>query len=77
MGKTFTWMTKRCTKSPLLQNLTGITGLLKGLTDAADCDQYDYEDMMTDELGELARCTYLRNGLLSRKPFPLLKHIRG
>ena len=31
--------------------------------------------MMTEELGELARCTYLRNDLLNRKPFPLLKHI--
>ena len=75
MGKTFTRMTKRCTKLPLLRNLTGITGLLKDLTDVADCDQYDYEDMMTEELGELARCTYLRNDLLNRKPFPLLKHI--
>ena len=33
--------------------------------------------MMTEELGELVRCTYLRNDLHRRKPFPLLKHIRG
>ena len=39
-------------------------------SDVADCDQYDYEDMMTEELGDLARCTYLRNDLLNRSPFP-------
>ena len=27
-----------------------------------DCEEYDYEDIMTENLGDLARCLYLRNG---------------
>ena len=31
--------------------------------------------MMTEELGDLARCIYLRNDLLNRSPLPFLKRI--
>ena len=30
------------------------------------CEEYDYEDIMTDNLGDLARCLYMRNGPVAR-----------
>lgn len=31
-----------------------------------DCEEYGYDDMTTDALGDLARCIYLRNGSITR-----------
>ena len=40
-----------------------------------DCEEYDYEDIMTENLGDLARCLYLRNGPVARTSLPERLHM--